>query len=396
MSDIVVCTTCFGGFRGCPGGDYCPYLNVPLSNAQVVVGGEGTVIPAEGAEPVVSSTIAVSTVVPRMLSRHLTRSLLEMVLAVVMTSKQGPVVSLSGMEAEQIAKSVNDGRVPVGEALGEILKRCTTANATNLARLTSLASILSSMTKVGVGSAPLAAPGGGADETLGVYSLLWAVSGKIVNHRVGSVAIGGGSTAINDGVAEHRALLRAKLIRPKSPSQFSFMMTTWSMLCHSMGVANHLATGNFLLHVVHEPVEAGILTWQVAHELLVVYLDAIEVQVATGGSRLTLANAWYSGGQDLYLERAVRLAVENFNVSPKKAPREGGSDIFRSPDTVKGNPGGKPCFAFNFAQEHRSEHLDEQGCCKFAHVCDKRLKSGGTCGSSKHGRSACDNPARVQ
>ena len=77
------------------------------------------------------------------------------------------------------------------------------------------------------------------------------------------VAVGGGAdlALVGPGCV---ALLRAKLIRPKSPSQFSFMMTTWSMLCHSMGVANHLATGNFLLHVVHEPVEAGILTWQVA------------------------------------------------------------------------------------------------------------------------------------
>ena len=84
------------------------------------------------------------------------------------------------------------------------------------------------------------------------------------------------------------------------------MLTVWGMLCHAMGLANSLATGAFTLKVVHEQVSLFGLSWQQAHELFLVYLEAVET--GTADSTLTIANVYESGGQDMYREK-VRVGL---------------------------------------------------------------------------------------
>ena len=58
--------------------------------------------------------------------------------------------------------------------------------------------------------------------------------------------------------------------------------------------------------VVHEQVSLFGLSWQQAHELFLVYLEAVET--GTADSTLTIANVYESGGQDMYREK-VRVGL---------------------------------------------------------------------------------------
>ena len=57
------------------------------------------------------------------------------------------------------------------------------------------------------------------------------------------------------------------------------------------------------------------------------------------------------------------------------------------------------CLTFNLGKkQHPSNCLNEKGGCKFNHICDAFVSDKGPkgrCGSDKHGRHNCDNPAKV-
>jgi hypothetical protein len=186
-----------------------------------------------------------------------------------------------------------------------------------------------------------------------------------------------------------------KILRPTSEAQFFHMLSVWQMVCHATGLANALASGAFMLQVVHEQMAHFGLTWQQAHELFLVYLEAIEL--APEARDLNLSNVYNSGGQDMYRERALSRAVAFFGKS-RSGP--GGhltttQDIFRGSDTPSST---KCCISFNIGKSHPASSLLPNGTCKFAHKCDQWVSQqadgtkGGICGSTKHGRAKCDNP----
>ena len=57
------------------------------------------------------------------------------------------------------------------------------------------------------------------------------------------------------------------------------------------------------------------------------------------------------------------------------------------------------CLTFNLGKKpHPANCLNEKGGCKYNHICDAYVSDkgpGGRCGSDKHARINCDNPARV-
>jgi hypothetical protein len=167
------------------------------------------------------------------------------------------------------------------------------------------------------------------------------------------------------------------------------------LICQATGVGNALLTNAFVLKVVHEQMAFQSLSWQEAHELFLVYLEAVEVSPLSG-NELTLANVYESGGQDMYRERAAQRAKDNFKVG-KQPPDEGGQQIFRKWNgSFTGSA--KPCLTFNLGRkDHPAGALDDRGCCKFAHKCDHWVSdkgAGGICGSTRHKRGDCDNPAK--
>ena len=167
----------------------------------------------------------------------------------------------------------------------------------------------------------------------------------------------------------------------------------------AVAVASSLATGAFIEQVVHEQIAKSRLTWQQAHELFLVYLEAVET--APEGTSLSIANVYASGGHDMYRERAVIRAKEMF----KDEGGGGGKDIFR-PDRcvyIGQTSSGKPCVTFNLGHpndKHPQSALNSDGRCKFAHKCDQWVSEqpdgtkGGICGSWKHCRVNCDDPKK--
>lgn len=288
------------------------------------------------------------------------------------------------------------------DAMASVLTRIATATQAQAPKLNALASTIGHMTKMGSASTTVGTGANG--ELLGAFTFAWTQAGKIVQHAGAAVAVAG--EALASDASEGKAILQAKILRPRSEVEFAHMLTVWGMVCHAMGLANSLATGTFVLKVVYEQIAMFGLTWQQAHELFLVYLEAVETSPAASG--LTISNVYESGGQDMYREKAVTRAKEHFKSgskgpSPKddddKPSKEGGQRIFRGQSTPSSN---KCCLTFNLGRkEHPQGALDPKGRCIFAHKCDHWVSEqpdgtkGGICGSTRHGRHACDNPKRV-
>ena len=242
------------------------------------------------------------------------------------------------------------------------------------------------------------AAGSPAAELMGAFTFAYVQAGRIVQHSNATTVLVGGGAAEGDG-PERNVLKQAKILRPTSEAQFFHMLSVWQMICHATGLANALASGAFMLQVVHEQIANFGLTWQQAHELFLVYLEAVEL--APEARDLNLSNVYNSGGQDMYRERALSRAASFFVKSrPNNFDKtsEGNQGIFRGSDTPSSS---KCCLSFNLGKSHPASSLLPNGTCKFAHKCDQWVSQqadgtkGGTCGSTKHGRSKCDNPFKA-
>ena len=201
---------------------------------------------------------------------------------------------------------------------------------------------------------------------------------------------------------ERRALKAAKILRPRTVHEFYHMLSVWQMICQAVSLASSLATGAFLEQVVHEQIAKNNLTWQQAHELFLVYLEAVET--APEGSTITIANVYASGGHDMYRERAVMRAKDAFK-GTSGGGREPSDGIFRDDvcTYIGQTSSGRPCTTFNLGKpnnEHPATALNSDGRCKFAHKCDQWVSEqtdgtkGGICGSWKHCRAKCTNPKK--
>ena len=136
-------------------------------------------------------------------------------------------------------------------------------------------------------------------------------------------------------------------------------------------------------------------SWQVAHELFLVYIEAVET---SSDDTVHIRSIYANGSQDTYLKRAIDSANSEFKGVPA---------VVKDPGTA--TPGGAgagkwngnfnrkattPCFSFNMGTVHPARSLDDKGTCKHNHVCDHWVSNkgpAGTCGG-RHPRSKCDNP----
>jgi hypothetical protein len=174
------------------------------------------------------------------------------------------------------------------------------------------------------------------------------------------------------------------------------MLQVWSMICHATGLANTLAIGAFTLEVVHQQISVHRMSWQQAHELFLVYLEAVETAPST--SDLTLANVYSSGAQDMYRERAAQRAKDHFkSANTTGAPPGQGIFRFNGQHTPSAS---RCCITFNLGKsEHPASSLDPSGKCKFAHKCDHWVAKqpdgtpGGRCNGA-HPRTKCTNPEK--
>ena len=178
-------------------------------------------------------------------------------------------------------------------------------------------------------------------------------------------------------------------------AEFADMLIIWMMICHATGVANVLVTGEFLRDVVFDTMLKHAHTWQVAHELFLVYLEAVET---SSDASVNIRNIFTSGSQDTYLKRAQDSAHAEFkshNASSEEHTNKKGESSVK----WNGNYNKKAtttCFSFNLNQSHPARSLDEKGTCKHLHACDAWVSDkgpGGTCGGN-HPRWKCANPKK--
>ena len=399
-ADAVTCFSCHDACPGCTGGATCPYYTQPFINQGILGSDTGThdeTIPGgDGvdARTVTHTVLAATLVLPRVIARFMTRGVLDFFKTVARRPRGGATPDVDTLTEAELVAAVRGGSITPDDAMASVLTRISTATQAAAPRLNALASTIGHLTKMGSTSTTVGSGSNG--ELLGAFTFAWTQAGRVVQHAGATLAVAG--EALSSDVSEGRAILQAKILRPRSQSEFFHMLHVWGMVCHAMGLANTLATGTFALKVVFDQISTFGLTWQQAHELFLVYLEAVET--AHADSSLTLANVYESGGQDMYREKALTRAKEHFKVPGGKVgdggePPVGGERIFRGQSTPSAS---KCCLTFNLGRDkHPQAALDKNGRCLFAHKCDHWVTQqadgtkGGTCGSTKHGRHNCNN-----
>jgi hypothetical protein len=397
----VTCLSCHDGVSGCNGGDSCPFANLPFINSEILRSNGGsheeTTTDAEGAETVITHTLLVAvTVLPRVISRFLSRGVLDFFKTVARRPAAGAVPDVESMSESELIQAVRGGSVTPDDALNSILTRLVNVPANQVPKLNALVSTIGQMTKLRTSSTSVGTGANG--ELLGIFTFAWTQAGRVVQHANAALAVAGEATSAD--TVESKVILQAKILRPRSQAEFAHMLTVWGMICHALGVANSLSTGAFVLKVVFDQQVNFGLSWQQAHELFLVYLEAIET--AQSGRGLTLSNVYESGGQDMYREKAIARAKEHFKVgnsSEGEKTKQEAERIFRGGFNSSST---KCCLTFNLGRDkHPPNAIDAKGKCIFNHKCDHWVSEqpdgtkGGICGSTKHGRHACDNPKRA-
>jgi hypothetical protein len=399
-AEAVVCMSCHDGVPGCTGGAGCPFFTTPMINSVILGSNAGTHTDNNG---VVTTLLVCAAILPRAISRFLTRGVLDFFKSVARRAGTGAPLALHDLTAAEIVEAVRGGRVEIPEAISEILGRLPTAAQAEATRLNSIVSALGQLERVG---APSAGTGTAANgELWGAFTYAWTQAGRVVQFANESLVQAGGPEGedTNPGQSERRAVKAAKILRPRSVHEFYHMLSVWQMICQGVSLANSLATGAFLEQVVHDQIAKNNLTWQQAHELFLVYLEAIET--APEGSNLTIANVYASGAHDMYRERAMLRAKEHFKGAPSGAGGDRDKDIFRTDACtyIGQTSSGRPCTTYNLGKpnsQHPTTALDHTGRCKFAHKCDQWVTEqsdgtkGGICGSWKHCRANCTNPKK--
>ena len=203
----------------------------------------------------------------------------------------------------------------------------------------------------------------------------------------------------------------ASLSRPKSFAQMACLLNHFALVATATGSVSTIALLPFLDDVVWEPVRLGTLSWPVAFELLLIYLNLVE-----NSDKLTISTVYEStGGMDAKRAEAEAMAQGNYSADCfrahgwKPGDRTVGDDnVDRSTGKKPGNEPyvgtvihskttGKGCTAWNLHGDgatHLKKHVGTGGVCLFRDCCDQFVTDkgpGGQCNRA-HRRPDCDYP----
>ena len=241
--------------------------------------------------------------------------------------------------------------------------------------------------------------------------VLFKLSSAICTTRRSTVCFDCDTPEESDATKTTSKAYSAQMVRPSSEYQMFSLLNLFVAVCHATGLSNVLAITAFLEDVVYEPVRAGILSWPVAFECVVIYLRMLEAQGSDSNYSLSNIHS-RAGGIDAVRSEATAVAKDLYPAScfrthggmplektklekPKDAL--GGSEF---KGQVKGDtPGAKfCCIAWNRGAPHLAKHVSADGICKFKHACSRRVKDkgpGGRC-LGNHTADKCDyDPAQL-
>ncbi len=382
----VTCRTCFDQIQGCTGGDDCPFVATTTQNGLLL----------GGLAAATATAIVARDVFPLRFTRVLTRGVLDSLLIIGRRPPPGTAVDVSALTNVELTDPVRTSGVELEALLDEVTKRLGAATSNiELQRLNSISTAIGHKIKLGRGADGAIAVGDGTEELVGVFRYCAMLAGKVVRTRLSQVA-----TVITppQGDAQVKAVPPEKLVKPKTMAEFADILVTWTMLLSGLGLASILVSGAFLREVVFDTIADGTLPWEGAYELWLVYLEEVE---RTAGDDVNLSNVYNRGAQDTMIKRAM----ERLPNAGKRIFRPGGGGGDGDGDEEPKWNGSfnqkstATCLTFNLGKkQHPANCLNERGGCKFNHACDAYVSDqgkGGRCGSVKHGRHNCDNPAKV-
>ena len=383
----VTCRTCFDQIQGCTGGDTCPFVATTAQNGLLL----------GGVAAATATAIVARDVFPLRFTRILTRSVLDSLLIIGRRPPPGTAVDLTVLTNAQLTDPLMTSGVEQASILEEVSKRLGVATSQiEITRLTAICTAITSKQRLGRGSHGAVASGDGTAELVGVYRYCAVLAGKVVRTRLSQVA-SVMPPEMAQGDAQVKAVPPEKIVKPKSMAEFADILITWSMLLSGLGIASVLVSGAFLREVVFDPIHDGTMAWEGAFELWLVYLEEVE---RTAGDEVNLTNVYNRGAQDTMIKRAM----ERLPKPPSGIFRGGGGGNGDGDEEPKWNgsfnsKSAATCLTFNLGKkQHPTNCLNEKGGCKFNHACDQYVSDQGPkgrCGSVKHGRHNCDNPAKV-
>ena len=249
-----------------------------------------------------------------------------------------------------------------------------------------------------------AAEDAGSDEDPGgLYTWLlgMVVSFVLTGTVVTTSALSSGSSPGTSSTST--AMHKTKLPRLKTILHLLEILNLYVMFFVALGLGPTSLITTFIQCVVIDSIVVRKYEWYIAYELMIVLFRKIENSV---GNKFNLGNVI----DEVHLNSALEEATE----AAKLFFRAGGGilrqhdkddknedDKNKKPYNGKGNADRtcRPCAVFNAGGTHKPHMLNDDGSCRFCHVCDHWVSDqgpGGVCrnkaGKAGHTRSTCDNP----
>lgn len=216
----VVCLSCHDGIPGCAGGASCPFYSTPFINGEILRSETGSYVEAaadEGEADITHTLLVAVAVLPRVISRFLSRGVLDFFKTVARRPAAGTVPDIATLSVEDLVVAVRGGSVTPDDAMASLLSRLSDASAAQVPRLNALVSTIGLMIKSGSRTTMVGTGANG--ELLGVFTFAWTQAGRVVQHSGASLAVAGDSSSHDS--SESKAILQAKILRQRNQGEFA-------------------------------------------------------------------------------------------------------------------------------------------------------------------------------
>ena len=366
----VECPYCMDTIVPAHTGETCPLVTSVATNREAFAAGR------------VNGDLALSDLLPPRLLSLFPSSVCRLILGLSTAPTGGRTVDFSDGNyptAGDVVRSVFYSHSTPEEAQLELMGRMDAAgDADEMTRLKTAVDLLK--TKEGISLQGIS----------GVYSFVWA---KVSMHAQSSNLLRLQTPSASKGASSSD--MTAKLYRPTTHQEFLEIIFLYVWVLVAMGVANFAVMMQFFDDVVWRPMRELDLTWQVAYELVMTYIEEIERDVTRS---LHFANVYARGKHDTLLAKA-RASSAAFFRTRGGTPRAGGptpnAAVTAAAKTWNGKftaGASRACVAYNRGLAHLPANLADDGTCVHDHVCMQFVSDKGKGGQCRgaHRFTECD------
>ena len=402
-----VCQFCFGeaSVLGCTGDmSTCPWkvgISKNAATVSAIVGGTAT-----------TAIIAIGKLLPQRFRKLFPRGVLDVITTILSKPKNGVEFDPEGKNMREVVGAIKAGRYSKSEAMIHWTERMDELDSDDESYDTKFKKLQNQFCSIRDLPNNFASEDGNHSVYLYVLAKLSGLicKGKdmaIILDTCGYCDVEDGNPSSSSASSSSSNSLNgrsvaATLVRPQSVEKMAALLNDWVLFFLALG-SSPLILLPFLADVVYIPLSDGTLEWPVAFELLVIYLQEIEKNPDVWN----LANIYSkSGAIDVRRSEAEVIAFERYpshcfrsSGGTRGKSRLGGGDQNGGlahtdlSNVVKHNGSSKKgCIAWNINTEHKAEHVDANGRCKFAHRCNQWVTDKGPNGQclGSHKRPQCD------